>query len=357
MRIDIHVHAVGSGRDIKKIDDEVYFNADDNHQWFTRILYNMVEGDLEHLGADFNRDGRISTDEYFALIYTMLTQSEEIDGIVLLALDAVYSSKTGELDEQKTDLWVSNRFLHRKVQALNERLNNESDPAKRKKRFFFGASISPNRKDWEQELEYVATQTDAVLVKLIPSVQHIYLTDDSHKAFYRALASHHLPLLCHVGPEYAFPEGIHMRQLDNFRYLEKPLEYAVTVIAAHCATPVFPLIEKPQIKEFYAFMKAANGDGTVRLWSDTSALSLSTRAFMIAAILETFPAHWLVHGSDFPIPIDGWAHLPWVTHAMTPQEYIRIWKTKNPLDKDVLIKQAHGFSDRILENAEKVLRL
>jgi hypothetical protein len=57
------------------------------------------------------------------------------------------------------------------------------------------------------------------------------------------------------------------------------------------------------------------------------------------------------------ITINGWAHLPWVTHAMTPEEYIRIWKTKNPLDKDVRIKQAHGFPDTILENAEKVLRL
>ena len=357
MRIDMHIHSIGSGRDIKKVDEDIYFNADDNNHWFTRILYNMVEGDLEHLGADFNRDGRISTNEYFDLIYTMLAQSEEIDGLVLLALDAVYSSKTGELDEQKTDLWVSNRFLHCTVTALNERLNNESDPAKRKKRFFFGASISPNRKDWEQELEYVATQTDAVLVKSIPSVQHIDLRDDGHKAFYRALASRHLPLLCHVGTEYAFPEGIHQKQLDNFRHLEKPLEYGVTAIAAHCATPVFPLIEKPQIKEFYAFMKAANGDGTVRLWADTSALALSTRIFLMPAILETFPAQWLVHGSDFPIPIDGWAHLPWVTHGMKPEEYIRIWKTKNPLDKDVRIKQAHGFSDTILENAEKVLRL
>jgi uncharacterized protein len=357
MRIDMHVHAVGNGRDLTRIDEEIYFNADDNHQWFSSILYNMVEGDLEHLGADFNQDGRISTDEYLELIYRLLTQSEEIDGVVLLALDAVYSPKTGELDEQKTDLWVSNRFLHRTVSSLNERLNNESDPAKKKKRFFFGASISPNRKDWEQELEYCATQTNAVLVKLIPSVQHVDLRDASHQAFYRALASHHLPLLCHVGPEYAFPEGIRMKELDDFRFLEKPLEYGVTTIAAHCATPLFPFVEKPQIKEFYAFMKAANGDGQVRLWADTSALSLSTRIFLMAAILETFPAQWLVHGSDFPIPIDGWAHLPWVTRDMTPPEYMRIWKTKNPLDKDVRIKQAHGFPDTILENAEKVLRL
>jgi len=357
MKIDIHCHALGNSRDLKKIDEDIYFNADDNHLWFTRILYNMVEGDLGRMGADFNQDGRISTGEYFELIYSMLTTSEEIDGLVLLALDAVYSPKTGELDEQKTDLWISNVFLNRTVQQLNERLQNESDPEKKKKKFFFGASVSPNRKDWEKEIDYVVTQTDAVLMKLIPSAQHIYLMDDRHQDYYRALASHHMPLLCHVGPEYSFPEGIRKRQLDNFRHLEKPLEYGVTVIAAHCATPVFPLIEKPQIKEFYSFMKNANGDDSVRLWADTSALSLSTRVFLMPTILETFPAHWLIHGSDFPIPIDGWIHLPWVTYDMTPEEYIRIWKTHNPFDKDVRIKLAHGFSDTILENAEKALRL
>jgi hypothetical protein len=42
---------------------------------------------------------------------------------------------------------------------------------------------------------------------------------------------------------------------------------------------------------------------------------------------------------------------------MAPEEYIKIINEKNPLDRDVKIKQAHGFSDAILENAEKVLRL
>ena len=77
MRIDLHCHALGNGKDLKKVDEEIYFNADDNHYWFTRILYNMVEGDLGRMGADFNRDGTISTDEYFELIYTLLAQSEE----------------------------------------------------------------------------------------------------------------------------------------------------------------------------------------------------------------------------------------------------------------------------------------
>jgi hypothetical protein len=46
-----------------------------------------------------------------------------------------------------------------------------------------------------------------------------------------------------------------------------------------------------------------------------------------------------------------------VTHGITVEEYLEIKKTQNPLDRDVKIKRAHGFSDSILENAEKVLRL
>lgn len=180
--------------------------------------------------------------------------------------------------------------------------------------------------------------------------------DVRHEYFYKALASHNMPLLCHVGQEYSFPEGIRKGHLDNFEYLEKPLGCGVTVIAAHCATPVFPLIDVNRTREFYEFMKNANKEGKIHLWADTSALSLSTRISLIPEILETFPSKWLVYGSDFPIPIDGWPHLPWVTTDMTPEEYIQIYKTKNPLDRDVRMKRAHGFSDIILENAEKVLR-
>lgn len=357
MRIDIHCHVIGNGININNVDNDVYLYADDNQLLFTRILANLIEEDLEKMEADLNRDGIISTHEYFELLYRLFSSSEEIDGVVLLALDAVYDPETGELDEQKTDLWVSNRFLSCKVIELNNRLQAEADPEKRKKRFFFGASVSPNRKDWRSELEYVLNQTDAVLVKLIPSTQHINLKDKRHTNFYNALSAANIPLLCHVGPEYSFPEGIRNKHLDNYKYLEKPLECGVTVIAAHCASPVFPVIDKDVMKDFYTFMQDYNIDGKIRLWADTSALSLSTRIPYIKEIVETFPARWLVHGTDFPIPFDGWTHLPFVTQDITPKEYIDICKTKNPFDRDIKIKQAHRFSNSILENAEKVLRL
>ena len=357
MRIDVHLHVLGRGTDLNEVEREVYFNAEDNQHWFTRLLYNMIEDDLKGMGADFNRDGKLSTEEYLELIYRIVTSSEEIDAVVLLALDALFSPETGELDRRRTDLWVPNRFLAEKVKELNQRLQGEADPQKRGKRFLFGASVSPNRKDWEEELEYVLKGTDAVLIKWIPSVQHISVKDDRHRAFYRALAAEGMPLLCHVGPEYSFPEGIRHRELDDFRFLVKPLSEGVKVIAAHCAAPVFPPFEENEIKEFYALMKDANGAGEVRLWADTSALSLATRIPLIPQIIKTFPPEWLLHGSDFPIPINGWPHLPWITSKMTPQDYLRIYHTKNPLDKDVRIKRAHGFSEAILENAQKVLRL
>lgn len=352
MKIDIHFHVLGNGTDLDNIDNDVYLDFDDNHHWFTRMLSNLLEEDLKEMGADLNKDGKISTEEYFKLVYRLMKSSELIDGIVLLAMDGVFSTKTGVINKRKTDLWVSNRFLITKVQKLNELLSNEALG----KRFYMGASVSPNRKDWEAELDFVLNDTKAVLVKLIPSAQHINLKDPKNKPFYNALADNDMPLLCHVGPEYSFPEGIRNKALDNFRHLETPLNCGVTVIAAHCATPVFPLIDKNEIKEFYAFMKDANGDGKVRLWADTSALSLSTRTPFIPEILGTFPPEWMVHGSDFPIPIDGWPHLPWITFDMTPEEYLQIVRTKNPLDRDVRIKQAHGFSDEILANTEKVIR-
>ncbi len=355
MRIDTHVHIVGRGEDIERVNDAVYFYPDDNQHWFTRLLYNLVEDDLKKLGGDTDDDGAVSTTEYFDLIYRLLKTSEEVDGVVLLALDAVFSPRDGRLDRRRTDLWVSNRFLHSKVDELNQRLDD--DGLYPGKRFFLGASVSPNRDNWESELSYALQTAEAVLLKLIPSTQHVRMGSSQHDRFFSELAATRLPLLCHVGPEYAFPEGIRQRRLDSFRFLDRALDRGVTVIAAHCATPVFPFIDRDEVAEFRAFMRSANGDGTTRLWADTSGLSMATRIPLIPRVLDSFNPEELVHGSDFPIPMDAWTHLPLVTHDVSPEEYLAILRTKNPLDRDVRLKRAMGFADSILDHTEKVLRL
>lgn len=355
MKFDIHFHVVGKGTDINDVENNVYFYPDDNNLWLTRILYGLVDEELTRLSEELKLGGTIDTKQYLEIVYRLLSTSEEIDSVVLLGLDAVFDPDTGKLMEKETDLWVSNRFLSQTVENLNSRLRSESITGKR---FYYGASVSPNRQNWQDEMAFVLGDPDAVLIKLIPSVQHIDLMSPKHKKYYEFLSSNNMPLLCHVGPEYSFPEGIREYKLDNFRNLASPLKCEVTVIAAHCATPVFPPpIDKDETKEFHEFMMKYNTDDKVRLWGDTSAFSLSTRILFVREIVKTFPSKWLVNGSDFPIPIDGWVHLPRVTYDVSVEEYINILQTKNPLDRDVRIKKAHRFDDSILENAEKVLRL
>lgn len=351
MSIDIHCHVIGGGLDIGNADDDVFFNMDDNRHLVTWVVSHMVSSGLSELGGKV-LNSRIATDHYFELLVRLLTESALIDKLVLLALDAVYED--GRIDPIKTDLYISNRYLSRKVKDLNKALKKAGSD----KRFFYGASISPNRRktDWLREIDFVCCDKDAVLLKWIPSAQHIEINRVKDE-FFSALRETGLPLLCHVGPEYSFPEGIRRKELDMVEHLEKPLSHDIKVIAAHCAAPVFPLIDRNQMRKLAVMMEKNNARGEVKLWADTSALSLSTRLSCIPDILDLFNPEWLVHGSDFPIPIEGWPHLPIVTTDITPAEYKAICETKNPFDRDVKIKKAHGFAESILGNAEKALRM
>ena len=51
MKIDAHFHVAGNGTDLNNVDNDIYFKAEDNNHWFTRILYNMLEEDLENQGV------------------------------------------------------------------------------------------------------------------------------------------------------------------------------------------------------------------------------------------------------------------------------------------------------------------
>jgi hypothetical protein len=364
MKIDMHCHVLGDGKDINNINNDVFFNNNDNplgsfdaKKLFVRyIVTSLIKDFLKKEGGEIV-NGEISTDDYFDLIKTLLITSEEIDAIVLLAMDGIYNNKgSHELMVRETELLVSNRYLYRKIYEINEELQNSADERIRNKKFLFGASVSPNRLDWESELDYVCNQTDAVLLKWVPSAMHIEVWDQNHKEFYEMLKYYNLPLLCHVGPEYAFIEGVSQSSLDNYKYLEVPLSYGVKVIAAHCASPVFPT-DKSDLDGFIEFIKMSNSGDTIKLWADTSALSITTRLLILYQIVNSFKPEWLVNGSDFPIPISGTEHLPLITYDMSIDEYMKIINTKNPFDLDVRIKRAHGFSDTILSNAENLLRM
>jgi predicted TIM-barrel fold metal-dependent hydrolase len=357
MKIDIHFHALGNGKDICDADNDVFKNFEDNHHWFVRLLHHSLEGELKELGIDADQDGRMTTDEYFLLVYNIFKKSKEIDGAVLLAMDAVFDPDEGYLDCWKTDIYITNTFLFNKINELNEQLQNDPEVTNPNKKFYLGASVSPNRKNWEDELNIVFNMTDAVLIKWLPSAQHISVNDTKHIEFFQALADNNMPLLTHVGPEYSFPEGRRKKHLDKFQDLELPLDHGVKVIGAHCSSPVFPICDRNDTWRFYDFVEQANQGGEMKLWADDSALTIWTRMGIIGKIAKNFDPKYLVHGSDFPLPFENWPHHYFLHRSISKDEYEQIKQETNPLDKDVKIKRAYGFSDTILENAASVLRL
>ena len=99
MRIDIHCHAVGKGNNINNIENEIYFNIGDEPNRIRRHAYkflytDILERALIKLGGDADdNDGCLSTDGYFNLLYRLLKESKEIEGVVLLAFDAIYTDE------------------------------------------------------------------------------------------------------------------------------------------------------------------------------------------------------------------------------------------------------------------------
>jgi uncharacterized protein len=350
-RIDIHFHLLGKDDDFEAAEKgrALYWSPGDNQHWQTWITNGYVEGMLRLYQHDLGLHGKLTTEQYAEIAYRSLASSTEIDAIVLLALDAVFT-EDHTIDRVKTDLWVPNDYLAERTSKLNARFSQENLA----KRFYLGASVHPYREDWQDRLEQ-ALQLKAVLLKIIPSVQIVDFAKVA-PAFWTAVAASKLPLLVHVGAEYAFPEGRRNPELDHIDQIKFPLDQGVKVIVAHCGSRVFP-VDPDYVDELVQLMKRYNTGGDIRLWADTSALLMASRVAVVKRIKKLIPSEFLVHGSDFPVPVDPFAYNPLDFPEMTLKTFVKISETNNHLDQDVLIKRAIGFPDTILTAASQVLRL
>jgi predicted TIM-barrel fold metal-dependent hydrolase len=359
VKIDVHVHLLGDCKDIQKAlnHETIYYNPEDNQNdlasfFVKRIVISEIKSYIsKYLGHPISGSG-IPASDYLEMIYKLLVTSKEIDSLVLLAMDANYSHISHELQIKETDLLITNKFLFTKINKLNSRLVSEGHM---NKRFLFGASVNPNRLDWEQELNYVINETDAVLLKLLPSVHDVHLDDRSLIPFFHKVRDANIPILCHVGPELAFAEGMNNTKLDQYHLLDYPLKEGVKVIACHMASPFFPGEEKKVIK-FADYINKKNANG-VKLWADTSATMASFRTGYIRRYVKDFNPGWLIHGSDMPVPVNPWNHMPWISYSVSIPEFFGFLNEKNLLDQDIKIKRAHEFADSILSNAQNVLRM
>jgi predicted TIM-barrel fold metal-dependent hydrolase len=275
-------------------------------------------------------------------LLNVVRASARVDKVVFLAMDAAYNAEGQRL---KSHLYTPNAWAA-DVAAQNP------------EKVLFGASVHPDSPDWESRLDF-ALEHKAALLKWVPSSQAIDPLCPRYAAFYRKLADNKLPLLCHTGPEHAIPDAgglrpAYARSLNHPLRLMAPLREGVTVIAAHCCTPLLPL-EPNYFEEFVSMMTWAAAAGWP-FYADVSALALvpqGIRSLYLRRIANELPPERLILGSDYPIPVGGPAID--LGHPASIAEWFKA--ERNPLDRNVEAVQEMGLDSQVLTNASRVLRL
>ncbi|UCC71388.1 MAG: hypothetical protein JSV86_13450 [Gemmatimonadota bacterium] len=280
------------------------------------LLYARI--DPSHLSDDTLREKTLRTIDECSL-----------DHVVCLAMDPVYD-RSGQRREDKSYMWVDNDYVLDLRRELGDKI-------------LLGASVHPYDPDFTDRVKKYTDQ-GAALLKWLPSSQQINLADSRVRAATLGLASagpegRPLPLLLHVGPEYAIPTtDAKARSYDFLSWswwddlwnslrrpsrrwyrpetekiaetLDTALSAGAVIIFAHCGLPYFSgrllkrIFEHSDLKTVRRYLEryrqATAGSG--RALADVSACATPFRQPFFERIRE-LPEGSLVFGSDFPTPV------------------------------------------------------
>jgi hypothetical protein len=321
--IDIHCHTAGIGAG----GSGCFVSPGMRRSWRYHVYlraFGVSEKELEEEG-----DGLI-----LRRLSEALAVSRTVSAAVVLAMDGVVGPD-GELDRPRTEIHIPNDFLAREVRRYPNLL--------------FGASINPYRRDALERLERAAAD-GAVLVKWLPSIQHIDPSDQRLIPFYLKLKELGLPLLTHTGSENSFTWK--NDELADPERLRLPLSLGVTVIAAHAASNGRSCGED-NFKRFLRLCAAYPN-----LHADISALTQANRLGQLPRLLRHTELHGrLLYGTDMPLLTTGITS-PWFhAYRLSPRALWRVVREKNPWDRDVALKRELGVSEEVLANSSRLFRL
>lgn len=321
--IDIHCHTAGIGAGGSGCFISPAMRNSLRYRFFIKA-FGVTEEELEQQGDRLILE-RLSG---------ALAASHRVAKAVVLAMDGIIGAD-GELDRERTELYIPNDFLAREVRSFPNLL--------------FGASINPYRHDAIERLEKAATD-GAVLLKWLPSIQYIDPADERLIPFYQKLKELGLPLLTHTGNEESFTWK--RDELADPLRLRLPLSLGVTVIAAHAASNGTNGGEANFKRLLPLFDEFPN------LYADISALTQANRLGHLPRLLGHRHLHGrLLYGTDMPILKTGltspWFHAYW----LSPRRLLKALREQNPWDRDVALKDALGLPGDVFTNANAVLRL
>ncbi len=247
-----------------------------------------------------------------------------LERVVCLALDHVWD-QDGRDRRDLSDFWVANEYVRFLQSQLPQKI-------------LFGASVHPFRADFKDRVsEYV--DKGAVCLKWLPSSQQFSLDHpivrERMKWLATARGGRALPLLLHVGVEYAVPTAderlrpydylswglgdrlrnwlrrrkwIEPKIVEVRRSIDESLRAGGIIILAHVGLPYFVaranLIEHddfPIVRE-YLINSAAGKFGAGKCYADLSACATPFRRHYFDRI-KKLPKNHLLFGSDWPTPV------------------------------------------------------
>lgn len=314
--IDIHCHTAGIGAG----GSGCFVSERLRRSWKYRIYLKA----FGVTGKELEKDG---DSLIIRRLSENLARSRRVAAAVVLAMDGVVSD-TGKLDRARTEIYIPNEF----VAAETRRYPN----------LLFGASINPYRLDAIERLEQAAAD-GAVLVKWLPSIQHIDPADKRLIPFYLRLKELGLPLLTHTGEESSFTWT--RDELGDPERLRLPLSLGVTVIAAHAASNGKNNGERNHDRFLRLCREYPN------LYADISALTQVNRLGHLPRLLKHQELHGrLLYGTDMPLLNTGIVSPYAFLFRVSPVKMLAIVRNDNPWDRDVALKEALGVSKEILGN-------
>ena len=320
--IDIHCHTAGIGAG----GSGCFVSPSLQRSWKYRI-YLKAFGITQ---VELIREGDSSI---LRRLSRALAGSRMVAAAVVLAMDGV-ADERGELDRDQTEIFIPNEFIAAEIHPYPNLL--------------FGASINPLRCDALERLDR-AHADGAVLVKWLPSIQHINPADRRLIPFYQRLRELEMPLLTHTGEESSFTRS--RDELGDPERLRLPLQEGVTVIAAHAGSNGRNGGEPNHLRFLRLCTEFPN------LHADISALTQVNRLGQLSRLLKNREMQGrLLYGSDMPLITTGITS-PWFhAYRLPPLSLARILAEKNPWDRDVVLKEALGVPAEIFGNTARLLR-
>lgn len=316
--IDMHVHIVGNGTG----GTGCWINVKGWHRPLAAMM-------LRHIGLPSSAMAGDLDGLYVARLLE-LVRGSSLGAVVILAQDDVHD-ENGKVMPGVGSFYVPNDYVLRL--------------AKKHPEFLPAISIHPARPDAIDELNR-CLDAGAVMMKCLPNCQHFNCSDKRFTKFWERMAEAKIPLLAHTGGEHTLP--VVRPDYADPRLLTLPLECGVTVIAAHSGTKSG--LTDPEYFHIFAEMTTRFQN----LYGDSSAFNVPLRGRHVDKCLKEPLASRILHGSDFPVPVNGlWA---WMRGFVSWKDYRAAQNNPNIIERDYQLKLAMGFAPESFTTISKLLR-